>query len=150
MKLNERGWGLKSLIIFGTIFLVLLIFTSISISNFFKNNRNSNNSKSNDTVQTTQTTNQSNTNNAYISIEVDIVEAANNYLEYHPTLINNSSSHTIVNVNTLINDDFLDKVIDPNDQTPCDGYVMIKPDGETKAFIKCSGYKTLNYDLWVD
>lgn len=148
MKLNERGWGLKSLIIFSVIFIVILICTSFVIKNYIKQVKNDNKDKDN----TSESTNIEKKTNSYIyqTLEKDLERAGESYAVYHSTLITFSEEYIIVNSAVLEQDGFSETIEDPVDGSPCDGYVKINPDGEVESFIKCSEYKTPKYDLWIE
>ena len=138
MKLNNRGWGYNSLVIFGTIFLVILLFVAIAIKTFIKNEPKSNESN------TTSAT------GVYSSYEGTVKKAGETYKIYHETLVNNSDNVIIVNEDTLYNEGLLEKLYDPSGDGYCSSFALINLDGTVKGFISCSEYETSNYDLWVE
>jgi hypothetical protein len=148
MKLNNRGWGLGFLIIAGVIVILILIVTSIKINNLIKDNRKSNDSNKNS--QQTDTSDNVETSALYKTLETNLEDAGEAYLIYHETLLDNTDDFIIVKYDTLKSEGHITNLPDPVGNKNCDGYVMIKTDFSVKPFIKCSNYKTLNYDLWEE
>lgn len=149
MKLNERGWGYKSLIIFSALFIVILIGVSVVITRYTKTLKDDKKKKENNTQEKTNIENQTNSY-TYQILERDLQNAGESYSVYHSTLIDFTDTYLIVNSDVLEQDGFSETIEDPVDGSPCDGYVKIDSDGDVKAFIKCQEYKTPDYDLWVE
>lgn len=143
MKLNNRGWGYNSLVIFGTIFLIFLIIVSIGIKTMIKNNSNK------DDANYVEVKNE-NYGSVYASYETLFKRAGETYALYHETLVNNSDDVIIVNEETLYNEGLIEKLDDPSGNGYCKGFALINIDGTVKGFIKCDNYQTDNYELWVD
>ena len=148
MKLNERGWGYKSLIIFSVLFIAILLGVSIAITRYTKTLKD--NKKKNDETKENNSIDNSVNNYTYSILERDLENAGESYSVYHSTLIDFTDNYLIVNSDVLEQDGFSETIEDPVDGSPCDGYVKIDSDGDVHAFIKCSQYKTPDYDLWVE
>ena len=143
MKLNDKGWGLGFLIIAAVIIFLILIVSSIKINNLIKESKktNSNSTKINNNVDDSA---------LYKTLETNLEDAGESYVLYHETLLDYTDDYIIVDYETLKNEGHITSLPDPNGNKNCDGFVMIKTDYSVKPFIKCSKYKTLNYDLWVE
>lgn len=135
--LNEHGWGMKTLIIISSIFLLALIGTAIAIKNI------SNSMKSSDSSDSSSTTESS-----YTILEDELKKAGENYTLYHETLINNSTDKILVSLDTLVEEGFINNIIDPDSDSYCDGFVIIDTNKKVKSYLKCSLYKTSEYDIW--
>ena len=146
MLLNNRGWGLRYIIVIICVTALILIFTSLRIRAFIRDNRDSNKTsengkKSKDTRDDA---------NLYSALEIELEEAGEAYIIYHETLLEYSTDHVIVSYDTLKDEGFINGLPDPASDKNCDGYVMIYDDSSAKGFISCEKYETMNYDLWVD
>lgn len=149
MKLNERGWGYKSLIIFSAIFIVILLGVSVAITRYTNELKKDKKNSSTDTKENSSIENKTNSY-IYQTLEKDLEKAGESYSVYHSTLIDFTDDYLIVNSAVLEQDGFSETIEDPVDGNPCDGYVKIDSDGNVDAFIKCSEYKTAGYDTWVE
>ena len=145
MKLNNKGWGLGFLIIVGAIFLLILIVSSIKINKFIKDSKDDSKKQ-----QNTSTDTKVDNNAIYTALELRLEDAGESYIVYHETLLDYVEDHIIVKYSTLKDEGHISSLPDPDGEVNCDGYVMIKTDFSVKPFLKCTNYKTLNYDLWVD
>ena len=145
MKLNNKGWGLSFLIIVGTLFLLILIFVSLSIRSMthqvkYDDKDDKNKSSENMTID----------DGLYEPLELVLKRAGESYTIDNSSEIDNISDHLIVTFQDLKLRGYIESLADPNGTGNCDGYVFIKHDYSVQSFIKCDSYKTTNYDLWVD
>lgn len=145
MLLNNRGWGLRYIIVVICVTALILIFTSMRIRAFIRDNRESN--KNNSSESKKQNRDES---NLYTALEIQLEEAGEAYIMYHETLLEYSEDHVIVSYDTLKDEGFIDSLPDPASDKNCDGYVMIYDDQSAKGFVSCEKYESMNYDLWVD
>lgn len=145
MKLNNKGFGLRHIIIAICVTVCILFFTSIRIRAFIKENRNNNKSNQNNTDNLNKMH-----SNAYQTLEYQLEKAGESYILYHETLLEYSTDHVIVGFETLKNEGYITSLPDPESNGNCNGYAMIFEDETAKGFIKCKNYETLNYSLWVD
>ena len=145
MKLNNRGWGLGFLIVIGAIFLLILIFVSLRIRALTHQTKEDNKSDKNQSTETTTMD-----SGLYESLELVLKRAGEAYTIDNSSLIDNISDHLIVDFEELKTKGYIESLADPKGNGNCDGYVFIKHDYSVQSFVKCSSYKTTNYDLWVD
>lgn len=145
MKLNNRGWGLSFLIVIGTIFLLILILVSLRIRSMTHQIKDDDKDDKNKTSETTTIN-----GGLYESLELVLKRAGETYTIDNSSEIDNISDHLIVTFNDLKARGYIESLADPSGNGNCDGYVFIKNDYSVQSFIKCSGYETTNYNLWVD
>ena len=145
MKLNNRGWGLSFLIVIGAIFLLILIFISLKIRSMTHQIKDDNKEDSNKSSE-----NRNIDSGLYSSLETVLKRAGESYTVENSSIIDNADDHVIVNYSELKSKGYIESLADPNGNGNCDGYVFIKLDYSVQSFIKCDGYKTTNYDLWVE
>jgi len=137
MKLNNHGWGYKSLIIWSSVFIIALLIASLWISNLV---RRYNSDKKSD-----KTNNVVDANKPYYDLENIMRNAGIEYASNHNTLITLSNAELIIPYDELYEEGYLDKLMDPKNEDECTGYVVIKSSSDTDAYIKCSGYITEDY-----
>ncbi len=125
IKLNNKGWGLRSMLVF-LLFLFFLGFIVYSLIIKLNNILDTN-------VKTKS--NYFNNNNialTFESLENKLRKAATKY----------QTTDLIITSNTLIENNLLDNLNDVTDNTPCTGYV----DNKTKTpFVSCTHYQTIGY-----
>lgn len=139
LKLDEKGWGYGFLIFFGTLFILILIGAAIGIKSLTKNN------KKNDPVPLEETKDYK---RMYTLLEDKLRNAGEYYVLDNETSFTNDSSSSKVSLNFLKSHGYINDITDPIYNTDCDGFVIIKSKSDVSAFIKCSEYKTVDYDLW--
>lgn len=131
MRLNNRGWGLKEMLILSSIlifFFCLAIYFIYVLYDSLADGFVVNEDYINESV--------------YIEMERNIEEKSINYLSD-----NYVDNDTLVDIDLLIKEDYLEKVIDPETDNECTGYIKINNYDELdlKAYIKCDNYITKNY-----
>ncbi|MBR5662038.1 MAG: hypothetical protein IKX00_00115 [Bacilli bacterium] len=145
MKLDNRGWGLGFLIVIGALFLLILIFVSLRIRALTHQTKSDDKSDKNKTNENTTID-----SSLYETLEQVLKRAGESYTINNSSLIDNIDDHITVDYEELKSSGYIESLADPSGNGNCDGYVFIKNDYSVQPFIKCSNYKTTNYDLWVD
>ena len=135
MHLNNKGWGLKEMILLSCVILVAVFVAAIMINNLYKDldmNINGNN-----------TSNSSNSNQnkdeKYTTIERNLLSAAKKYARE-----NKLDDDEIIESDTLIDEGYLTLSKMTNEKDICDGYVT-KQNSSYKAYISCESYETKGY-----
>lgn len=136
-KLNEKGWGYGFLFFFAALFILILVGAAIAISNITKNNKDSESSDS-----------KKNYDRVYVILEEKLKNSGDYYVANNEEYFNKKSGSTKMTVAFLKNKGYIDDIIDPVDNSSCDGFVIVYANKEVKSYIKCSKYKTENYDSW--
>ncbi len=143
MKLNNNGWGLSEMIIFSAILIIALFFVVFYAFQFKREN----------TIKpSTQTNNESIKENiTYTSIENKIREATLTYMQkYYDDRI--SGTVTIPTSNLIYTHLLEDSDLITSDKDSCDGYALVykkeNQDYEIEAYIKCTNYKTNEFQNW--
>lgn len=140
MKLNNKGWGLSTLIIFGVIFILILVFISIRINSIVKYDKKNDNVDSEENVKANDP--------LYASLEEKLIKSGESYLIYHQTLLDNEDNYIIVSTDELKSEGHLANLVDPVTKGECDGFIKIDSTEVISPFISCQNYKTTDYDLW--
>ena len=135
MKLNNKGFGISTMLIVGALFLIILVAVSIRISNIPKST--STGSNSSDSTKN---------DNNYASLEEKLKKAGDSYSLYHDTLISYSSSSIKVTYDQLYEEGYINILTDIKTGASCDGYVVIDTDYDVTPYLKCDSYKTLGYE----
>lgn len=117
MKLNNKGFGLKEMIILSSILIFVLLFMAYYIIVLYKNFDDG--AKGN-----------------YAILENRIKNAAIKYVDEY-------EHSNIVTLNELKTAEILDFFTDKNDNN-CDGYVIVE-DMTFTPYIKCPNYTTKGY-----
>ena len=138
MRLNEKGWGLNTLLIVGSIFIVILLFVSITIKNFISRMKEDN--KSNQTVSVSP----------YETLENNLKKSGESYVSYHNTLVTLSNESLTISFDQLHDEGYIDNLYNEDTDENCTGYVIIYNDGTVKPYIKCINYVTEEYYDWID
>lgn len=139
LKLNEKGWGYGFLIFFGALFILILIGAALGIKSL------KNNYKNNNPVPLEETKDYK---RMYGLLEDKLKNAGEYYVLDNETSLNADGTSSKVSLSYLNSHGYVDGITDPMYNTDCDGFVIIKSIDDVSAFIKCSDYKTPNYDLW--
>lgn len=135
MYLNNKGWGLKEMILLSCVILIAVFVAAVMINNLYKDldmNINGNN-----------TSNSSNSNQnkdeKYTTIERSLLSAAKKYARE-----NELDDDEIIESDTLIDEGYLTPTKMTNEEDICDGYVT-KQNSSYKAYISCESYETKGY-----
>ncbi len=135
MYLNNKGWGLKEMILLSCVILVAVFVAAIMINNLYKDldmNINGNN--------TSNTSNSSqNKDEKYATIERNLLGAARKYARE-----NELEDEEIIDSDTLIDEGYLTLSKMTNEDDTCEGYVT-KQNSSYKAYISCESYETKGY-----
>lgn len=117
MKLDNRGWGTKEMIIMSSILFFLLLVVTVMIYSFYNNKGN----------------------NAYTysGLESTLRSAAIRYANDNNILIGE------ITVSQLKQEGYLTSFKDDKGRD-CSGYVELQ-NGQASAHINCPDYRTLNY-----
>ncbi len=129
MKLNNRGWGFRSMIVGISILFLCLFIVSVLISDednpIGELNR----------FETT-----------YESLENNLRKAS---IEYQKEHYPNIEGELTVSLKTLVELDYVDAITDIETTNECSGYVLIEVDTYL-PYIKCDNYQTNGYDNNLD
>ena len=135
MYLNNKGWGLKEMILLSCVILVAVFVAAIMINNLYKDldmNINGNN--------TSNTSNScENKDEKYATIERNLLSAARKYARE-----NELEDEEIIDSDTLIDEGYLTLSKMTNEDDTCEGYVT-KQNSSYKAYISCESYETKGY-----
>lgn len=118
MKLNNRGFGLKEMIILSSILFIILLIMAYYILVLYHNLEKESVSQ-------------------YTDLESQIKSAAIKY-------VNNYEHGSMVTLKELKEVDYIDVFSDSNDDS-CSGYVIVS-DGAYTPYIKCKSYTTKGYN----
>ena len=135
MYLNNKGWGLKEMILLSCIILTAVFVAAIMINTLYKDldmNINGNNTSN------TSNSNQ-NKEEKYETIERNLLSAAKKYVR--ETGLEDADSR---DSDTLIANGYLTLSKMTNEDDTCEGYVM-KQNTSYKAYISCESYETKGY-----
>lgn len=130
LKLNNKGWGLSSMVFYTSIILVaLLVATFYVIALYSDLDRNLYDSNNDSTFKT---------------YEEDL---KNNALNYIIARTFEDGNYTITYY-VLKNNSYLEKITDSKTNNECDGYVKVNvkdSNYEAKSYLKCDSYVTEGY-----
>jgi len=131
MKLNNRGWGLRSMLILSAIlifffslaiYFIYLLYSSLSMDL----------KSESDYVDILQ----------YEAIEDRLKLAGENYLE---EINQEFTEEVVIYIDDLVDADYIDYITDPNTDNLCEGYVSVKDD-VVYPYINCDKYITEGYE----
>ena len=131
MKLNNRGWGLRSMLILSAIlifffslaiYFIYLLYSSLSMDL----------KSESDYVDILQ----------YEAIEDRLKLAGENYLE---EINQEFTEEVVIYIDDLVDADYIDYITDPNTDNLCEGYVSVK-DEVVYPYINCDKYTTEGYE----
>lgn len=135
MYLNNKGWGLKEMILLSCIILAAVFVAAIMINTLYKDldmNINGNNASN------TSSSNQ-NKEEKYETIERNLLSAAKKYARE-----NDLEDEESIDSDTLIANGYLTVSKMTNEDDTCEGYVT-KQNTSYKAYISCESYETKGY-----
>ena len=118
MKLNNKGWGLRQMLIMSSIIFIFLLIAAYYIYALYNNLD----------VQTGK---------QYATLEFELQTAAVNYHMQYP-------NDNIITLSELKNKGIISIFTDSNDKD-CNGYVIVNQT-DYKSYISCEFYTTKNYD----
>ena len=174
MRLNNHGWGSKEFLFSIVAILILLLVVAVNVHRLYDALDNTSYNSSSDTtnnndsnVDTSNTDNNSdiNSNDNQDSNEDDtreeIVYNEQYYIDYQNTMINATKNYIIysspsipqegliVDLSTLINNNYINSLNDMLDGSVCSGYskVFLSSDSslDIKTYLNCSNYVTEGY-----
>lgn len=123
MFLNNRGWGLKEMLLLSSIILVAVFVAAIMINNLYKD------------LDITLNGNTSTKEN-YTTIERNLLNAAKKYARE-----NELDDDDFIYSDNLIDEGYLTLSKMTTNDDVCDGYVE-KKNTSYKAYISCASYET--------
>ena len=132
MKLNNRGWGLREMLILSAIliffFCLAIYFIYVLSSSLSTSSSINNEAPVNYTL--------------YKNYEEKLYNAGEKFL-----LNNKSYQDSIINLSTLINAGYISGIKDLDTKNECNGYIKVYnlDEREIQAFIKCDNYITEGY-----
>lgn len=129
-KLNNKGWGLSSMIVYTSIILIALLIATFYVialySDLDKNIYGNSNNK---------------------SFENSEEKLKSNAIKYIKARTNEDGNY-IVTYDMLKNADYIEKITDDKTNNECDGYVKINIKDynyEANSYLKCDSYVTEGY-----
>lgn len=152
MKLGNQGFGLKEMIIYTCLLLLLLVFVSIEINSFYKNlPKNQEENQVQETKPTIeepekkpeQPTEPSVDENYYQDLECKLKMATQTYIEDNPYELGDEI--LTIDANTLINLGYISSLYAQDGTSTCQGYSNVYiQDGEIEInpHITCYNYQT--------
>ncbi|MBE6148921.1 MAG: hypothetical protein E7167_05520 [Firmicutes bacterium] len=121
MKLNNKGWGLKEMMIISSILLLFLLFAAYYIYMLYNN------------LDTSSAS-------VYGKLELKLQTSAVSYVNKH----NLQNSKVIISLDDLQKAGYIDIFTDPNDDA-CNGYVIYE-NQDYKSYISCNYYTSFGYN----
>ncbi|MBR1414228.1 MAG: hypothetical protein IJ574_06175 [Bacilli bacterium] len=172
IKLNNRGWGFRDMIIIMCVLIIVLFVAvyyihrlydikEINEANARMNDIKSNNNSYNEVKKEDNTINDSsNTSNNEVNEKV----ITTNYTVLEKKL-SQSAINYVIDLNETITDDYtltltfnelhinkyIDNLIEEEGKSTCDGYAIVySNDGNliSDPYITCSHYQTPNFESW--
>ncbi len=138
-KLDEKGWGYGFLFFFAALFILILVGATIAINNLSKV------SKTSDSKQTQSSKNYA---KMYSLLEDKLKNSGEYYVLDNESYFDSKKESTRMSVTFLKNYGYIDDIVDPENGSSCDGFVIVTSDKKVSSYIKCSKYKTEQYDSW--
>ena len=140
MKIDNKGWGLNTMLIMVcviVVFLLIATYFAIRLNSMMGNSNN----KSEETVQ--KIVNQS----YYISKVNEMTDAAQKYI--YDKDIKLSTNKTKISMATLVGSNYMDTIKDSITGKSCYGYSIAYYDVNNikiiKSYIKCDNYESKGY-----
>ena len=141
MKLNNKGWGLGTMLIGVTIilfFLITAVFFSLRLNRMLEQNIVNNDLENN--VDYTS---------YYVDKLNDMIVASNNYIKDN-NLELDSGSYIKVDLSTLVALNYLNDVVDPVSERSCIGYTLTTKSVDNiidiEPYLKCDNYRSKGYE----
>lgn len=147
MKLDNRGWGLKEMLILSSIILFFLLIAAIVAGSFAKELKDS--KPVPEVEESTPVERPEETPvdyDYYYLLEKDLETATENYINDLGTNLDNGSVN--IYLNNLIDNGYITTMVDKSTGNYCNGYgKAYKKENAViiKGYIKCDEYKTEGY-----
>ena len=136
MKLDNKGWGLSTLLIY---FFIILFFLIISV--YYAHTFSTK-------IDNEQNESEELNNNYYKELESNINFIVNDYINSGKIVVNNGST-TLLGLSELKQLGFTENIIDEVTKNECSGYVIIKNINnvmDINSYLKCDNYITEGYN----
>lgn len=154
MTLNNHGWGMRDMIIYTCILILFLLFVAYSVSSLYDviatpvENTNDNQQPVEESpVEEEEVQPLIIDLEYYENVEMRLKNATLEYLEAYPTDL--SLDILKLDLETLVNLGYIDKIYDQTGQNTCIGYTNTYQDADNdyivKAYISCFNYITDGY-----
>ena len=160
MKLGNNGWGLREMIIYMCILIIILLFVAISIHALYKRvARDNEESKTSDTTIVEPINEEPKVDpvidlprdvdyDYYNKMEVALNNATYKYLEDKPYVLNDTILR--VDLETLVNLKYIDEIYNDIHSEKCSGFsnVYARDTGDgfvVLSYIRCDNYVTEGY-----
>ncbi|MGM9834581.1 MAG: hypothetical protein ACI31M_02220 [Bacilli bacterium] len=137
LKLNNKGWGMSTMIVCTSLILVALLITSFYVIRLY--------SQIDDITDSSNSTEEEKIDySVYHKMETDLGNGAVNYLKELSINLNDLSYN--ITYETLKTHNFVNKFVDIKTNKECIGYVVVDNNYRYDAFIKCDSYETEGYN----
>jgi len=157
MKLNNKGWGMREMIIYMCILAFLLLLAAYMINSLY-NNVSTNYNNNNVVTESTNTLIEKEDNNTqpvtentinydyYHNLETKLYNATLNYLNDYQTDL----EHDILNITSddLIGLNYIEELYNDNSSSKCSGFSNVYKENDEyviKSYINCGEYVTEGY-----
>lgn len=146
MKLDNRGWGLREMLIYSSILLLFLLIASFRMSALY-NDINSTKDEPETFVEEKNSSEKGFYDlKYYYDYEDKMIQATRDYLKKYEY---NVEVQTLkIDLSTLIDLDLIDKLYDKDSNVRCEGYVMVTFESDKEAikpYLMCGDYVTKGY-----
>lgn len=158
MKLNNKGWGFRDMLVYSGILLFFFILATIYISTLYNNINSdiSNNVSDSNTIVKDEVNDEVDNEIIDKEVEIDYSYYHNKEMEIEKAvytyLLNNNiiivSNIINISLDDLINQGYIDPINDYVTNEKCTGYVNVIGEGtdyDIREYIKCSNYTTEGY-----
>lgn len=163
MKLNNHGWGMREMIIYTCIMILLLLFVASSISSFYSSMEASQAEKEkrykeslkNQENEKKEEQEEQEEKNPIIEVDYDYYENLENKIKTATYDYMNDNAYNLdnqilnVTLDTLVNLNYLEKFYDQTGANACTGYSNVYEDESgayvINSYISCSNYTTDGY-----
>lgn len=147
MKLDNRGWGLREMLIYSSILLIFLLIAAFRISTLYNDVEST---KHDDEIEETDLKDNKDVYDLqyYYDYEDEMVEATRTYLSNPDYNAPHISDELKLNLLTLIDLDLINRLYDKNSTASCEGYIMVTlVDGKQaiQPYLLCRDYVTKGY-----
>ena len=150
--MNNKGWGLSTLIGFLAIFGVFLLISSILYNKNFSDINDIDEEETEEKTKTEveeavqeeeESSKENITYDDYQKLETVLKDSAEKYIKNKKI---SSEYKTIITYNDIKGENLINEFVDPKTKESCNGYV-INDNNDLKPYIRCTGnYQTENYN----